>query len=396
VSLSERQELESRLARPDAGENGYAEGSEEMSRLEALRRLRELAERGDIQVAGRRGGINTHVHTAKSFSLFASPAAAAWQAYLAGIAVFGINDHYTLAGHREFGEACRILDIRPAFSMEAVAMWEEAERQGRTVNDPDNPGRTYLTAKGITRDFPPGCRGERDLARMNAALLERNREITARLAALCEERLGVSDAITFDDVLRLTPHGQPTERHVSQAVARFLEEKFPSAERRREQLARLTGAEVAAEILADPASLQNLIRSQLIKAGKPAYVEESSAAFIPVERMVSLAEDLDAIPTYPVLGNPVTPWEEDLEELCDRLERLRIRALEVIPDRNTRERLRAIVQCAARRGLPIFNGTEHNTPSPRPLVDKFFFDEEFRPHFERGAEFLLAHQAAAG
>ena len=33
-----------------------------------------------------------------------------------------------------------------------------------------------------------------------------------------------------------------------------------------------------------------------------------------------------------------------------------------------------------------------------PLVDRFFFDDEFRPHFERGARVLLGHQAlrAAG
>ena len=101
--------------------------------------------------------------------------------------------------------------------------------------------------------------------------------------------------------------------------------------------------------------------------------------------MVSLALDLGAIPTYPVLGNPVTsPWEEDLPALFDRLESLGIPAIEVIPNRNARERLLAIVTEAERRGVPVLNGTEHNTKSPLPLVDRFFFDRAFRPHFERG------------
>lgn len=391
----ERAQLEARLRRPDAGENGYEDGRESLSRLDALRRLHALAAEGMIQGTAQRGGVNTHVHTSKSFSSFASPAEAAWQAYLAGVSIFGINDHYTLQGHEEFGQACRVLGIRPTFSMEAVAMWEEAERQGLTVNDPSNPGRTYLTAKGVTRDFPPGCQGEQDLRRMNAALRERNRRITARLAAVIEERLGVADAVDFDDVLELTPHNQPTERHVACAVARFLESRYPDEKSRRQALARLSGEDAPREVLEDPALLQETIRSSLIKAGKPAYVEESREAFVPVDRMVSLALDLGAIPTYPVLGNPVTPWEKNLEELFDRLDELGITAVEVIPDRNTRERLRAVVECAARRGYPIFNGTEHNTPSPRPLVDKFFFDEEFRPYFERGARFLLEHQAGA-
>ena len=40
--------------------------------------------------------------------------------------ILGINDHYTIAGHEEFGKACRILSIRPTFSMEAIATWDAA------------------------------------------------------------------------------------------------------------------------------------------------------------------------------------------------------------------------------------------------------------------------------
>jgi hypothetical protein len=385
-------ELEARLRRPEKGENGYREGVEARSRLETLRRLRELAEEGRIQRSGRRGGVNTHVHTAKSFGYFESPSDAVWQAYLSRLSVFGINDHYTLAGHEEFGKACRITGIRPTFSMEAIAMWEEAEREGLTVNDPANPGRTYISAKGTTRDFPPGCSGAANLERMNATLLERNREITRRLSGIVRERLGVEDAVTWPDVLSLTPHGQPTERHIALAAARFLESASEDTEERRALTSRLLEEETPSEVMGDAASFQNHIRAGLIKAGRPAYVPESQEAFIPVEAMVSLALDLAAIPTYPVLGNPVTPWEEDIDRLFDRLEALGIHAIEVIPDRNTRERLLEIVTKAAERGIPVFNGTEHNTRVASPLVDGFFFDEAFRPRFEQGARVLLGHQ----
>jgi len=109
--------------------------------------------------------------------------------------------------------------------------------------------------------------------------------------------------------------------------------------------------------------------------------------------MVALGLELGAVPTYPVLGNPVTPWEEDFDRLLDCLAIYRIHALEVIPDRNTPERLAEIVDCAAARGLPIVNGTEHNTKEPAPLVDRFFFEPRFRPHFELGARVILGHQA---
>jgi len=391
-------ELEGRLRRPDRGENGYREGKEARSRIDTVKRLRELADEDKVERGGRAGGINTHVHTAKSFAYFDSPADAAWQAFKEQVAVFGINDHYTLAGHDEFGKACKALSIKPLFSMEAIAMWEEAERERATVNDPANPGRTYLTAKGITRAFPEGAAGAKDLATMNAALLERNKAITAKLAGLFEKRLKAKGAVTWGDVLALTPHGQPTERHICLLAATFLEKAYPDSDARQKAVARLVDGDVPAEALADAASFQDFLRAQLVKSGKPAYVEESKAAFIPIERLVSLALDLGAIPTYPVMGDPVSPWEEDLDQLFDRLERLNVHSVEVIPNRNTRERLAAIVVKAAERGFPILNGTEHNTKTPMPLVDKFFFDDELRPHFERGARIVLAHQAlrAAG
>ncbi|MEM7235169.1 MAG: hypothetical protein AAF517_23525 [Planctomycetota bacterium] len=383
-------ELEARLRRSDPGENGYDASEAWSTRLDALRELRRSS--ADLGADVRLGGINTHIHTAKSFSFFDSASDAAWSAYGAGVEVFGINDHYTIDGHPEFREACSVLGIVPTFSMEAVAMWAEAEEAGATVNDPDNPGRTYLTSKGVTRAMAPDSAGRRDLDTMNAALLARNREITARVDGLIKAQHGPDAALSFDDVLALTPHGQPTERHVSQALALWIERHYADATARKSFVEELTSAEISTEALADAASFQNFLRAKLIKSGGAAYVDESPEAFIPIERMVSLGLDLGAVPTYPVLGNPITPWEEDLGVLFDRLAALRIHAIEVIPNRNTRERLRDICDTAASRSIPVVNGTEHNTKSPVDLVDKFFFDDEFRPHFERGANVLLGHQ----
>jgi hypothetical protein len=391
---AEVRDLEARLRRPERGERGFVAGSERLTRLEALARLHALAGARKVERRGREGGINTHVHTSKSFAFFASPAEAVWCAYLERLAVLGINDHYTLAGHEEFGAACAVVGIRPMFSMEAVALWEEAEREGKTVNDPANPGRTYLTAKGITRPFPPGSRGEEDLRRMNAALERRNREMTGRAAAHFERRLEIRGAPSWEDVLALTPHGEPTERHIAEAAARLLEERFPELGARRAAASRLLAVDVRPEALAQAGSFQDLIRARLLKVGCPAYVAESTDAFVPIERLVSMARDLGALPTYPVLGTPVTPWEEDLETLYERLEALGIRAIELIPDRNERPRLRDIVARAAARGFLVVSGTEHNTKSPAPLVDRFFFDPEFHAVFEAGALAVLEHQEA--
>jgi hypothetical protein len=100
-----------------------------------------------------------------------------------------------------------------------------------------------------------------------------------------------------------------------------------------------------------------------------------------------------AIPTYPILGNPVTSGEHDIEVLIDRLEAEGFYAVEVIPHRNTRERLAEIVSTARCRWWPVFNGTEHNTPETRPLLDPFALDPEFEPWFHRSTTLLLRHQS---
>ena len=391
--MSEIARLEARLSRPEQDENGF-DSKEHISRIDALRALHEQVpppRPGTVDCVPS-GGINTHVHTGKSFGCFASPAAAVWAARQAGLRVFGINDHYTLRGHAEFREACEVVGICPTFSMEAIALWPEALAAGETVNDPSNAGRTYFTAKGVTRDFPAGCRGKQDLARMNRALLERHQQMVAELGRTIEERLGIESSISMQDVLALTPHGQPTERHLAKAAAAFLQGRFTDGRALKDAVGMLCQGTLDSVQLEDEAALQGHLRAELLKAGKPAYVAESDDAFVPLERLIGLSLDLGAIPTYPVLGNPVTPWEEDIPRLFDRLEALGVFAVEVIPDRNERERLADIVETAEQRGLPVFNGTEHNTPVCTPLVDRWFFDGAFRPCFEHGARVLIAHQ----
>jgi hypothetical protein len=353
-------------------------------RLEALRLLcAGLDERP-------RRGTNLHIHTNESFSVFCSPTQAVWQAAQQGLAVFGINDHYTVAGHEEFRRACAIAGIEATFSMEAVAMDRAAAAAGLLLNDPDNPGRVYLCGKGITRILPESAPAMQKLARMRAALERRNREMIAKVDALFRERLGTPGP-TWEAVRALTPRGNTTERHVSRAILKQVrrlaaEGQTPLAE----LLARCCGA--APPAATEDAPLEIFIRSKLLKAGGPCFVRESEEAFVSCEELRDIFLEFGAIPTCPILGNPVTPGERDIEAYLDRVEALRFFATEVIPTRNTRERLAEIVQAARRRWWPVFNGTEHNTPQAQPILDPFALDPEFEPWFRQSAAVLLGHQ----
>jgi hypothetical protein len=337
-----------------------------------------------------RRGTNGHIHTSESFSVFRSPTEAVWQAAREGIAVLGINDHYTVAGHEEFRRACEVAGISATFSLEAVAMDRDAAEAGIKTNDPDNPGRVYLCGKGVTRTPADASPEMRSLARMRAALEGRNHEITAKVDKLFHDRLGESGP-SWNDVVALTPRGNATERHVAYAV--LLRLRDLAAKQRRplpDLVATCCGTAPPAQ--GDDATLQIFLRAKLLKAGSPCYVPENADAFVSVAELRRIFLAFGSIPTYPVLGNPILAGEKNIESLLDRLEGQEFYAVEVIPHRNTRERLEEIVFAAQRRWWPVFNGTEHNTPETRPLLDPYALDPEFEPWFRRSTALLLGHQ----
>ena len=337
-----------------------------------------------------RRGTNGHIHTSESFSVFRSPTEAVWQAAREGIAVLGINDHYTVAGHEEFRRACAAAGIAATFSIEAVAMDRDAAQAGIKTNDPDNPGRVYLCGKGITQRPAEASPEMQNLVRMRAALEHRNRAMTEKVRRLFRDRLG-ADGPTWENVVALTPRGNATERHLAYAaLLRLRELAAKQGKPLPELIAACCGS--APPAVDDDATLQIFLRAKLLKAGAPCYVPEDEDAFVSVADLRSIFLAFGAIPTYPVLGNPILEGERDIGALLDKLESTGFYAVEVIPHRNTRERLREIVITAQRRWWPVFNGTEHNTPETKPLLDPDALDPEVEPWFRQSTAVLLGHQ----
>jgi len=336
-----------------------------------------------------KGFINLHVHTSESFSVFQSPTEAVWHAYCEDILYFGINDHYTIAGHPEFRDACAAAGIRAGFSIEAIAMDEKALKKNRRYNDPDNPGRMYLIGKGVIRDLKRESRSH--LTAMQDAIRMRNRRIVEKLNGYAGRR-GILLELTYTDAELLTPNGNTTERHVVQAMCDRIAERYPDIEKRRVVYEHLIDYPVDDKTVIDSAEIQTLVRARLVKSGCPCYVEEDEKAFTTVENLVMMYRAYGSVPTYPLMGNPITEEEEDLGQLVRKMLDIGLFAFDIIDYRTEVRRAGEVIDTASRYGLPVFIGTEHNTKTMLPLVGPVAGAPDYYDYFLRSANFLLGHQ----
>jgi hypothetical protein len=306
----------------------------------------------------------------------------------------GINDHYTVAGHQEFKEACIIAGINPLLSMEAIAKCPEEAEMGLRINDPTNPGRCYLSSKGVSKPFIPGNEGTKNLERMRKTTSLRNTQIAQKIGEFLKSQ-GFEKPFNYDLVLSHTPQGNVTERHLALALCQYLQEELGTPEEIR-RFMRKFWPSFEDDIARDSVTLQNFLREVFIKVGGIAYVEESDKAFIDLGSMLRLHLEIGGIPSYSLIGSPLTEIERDIPFLFDWLEEHTIFAVDLFPEKVDFHRLKSIVDEARKRYFPVFVGTEHNTKDPEPLVVPLSCEEEFNPYFIASARLLLGHQIISG
>ena len=97
--------------------------------------------------------VNAHLHTPYSFSAFNDIDDALDRAVKEGVKVVGINDFYTTSGYDAWSDGCKKRNLFPLFGIEFISLNEVDQRAGLRVNDPGNPGRIYLSGKGLSYPF---------------------------------------------------------------------------------------------------------------------------------------------------------------------------------------------------------------------------------------------------
>ena len=87
----------------------------------------------------------------RTFSAFDSVEQAVTLAADQQIGVLGVSNYYDYDVYGDFVERARGRGIFPLFGLEIISMQADLRDAGVKVNDPGNPGKTYLCGKGITR-----------------------------------------------------------------------------------------------------------------------------------------------------------------------------------------------------------------------------------------------------
>ncbi len=349
---------------------------------------------------------NSHIHLPPNFSAFQSVAQAIELSAAQGIGVLGVSNYYDYEVYGDFVEGARKAGIFPLFGLEIICLIDDLVKQGLKINDPGNPGKMYICGKGITRFAPFSEEATRLLGIIRHNDSTRMRAVISKLAAVLAQR-GLPIQLTEADVIDMVAkrHGCSRERiylqerHVCQAFQEAIFAQVPAAERMG-KLTRALGLTTPPKFgPEDAVKIQNEIRAQLMKAGKPAYVAET---FVNFEQAYRLILELGGIPAYPTMADgtsPMCPFEQPVEKLIADIKARGFEFAEFIPIRNTPEVLTQYVRAMRAAGLVVTAGTEHNTLDLLPIepacVKGLPVPDEVKDIFWEGACVLAAHQFLA-
>jgi len=314
---------------------------------------------------------NGHIHTPYSFSAFSDLDSIFKMAVDEKIAVLGINDFYVTDGYESFHKGCVENRIFPLFNIEFIGLLKEEQKKGIRINDPNNPGRIYFSGKGLDYPFHTGFMLRKQL---KSVIRESQVQIKAMISKLnlLIEPINPSLKFSYEKIKKDFAHDLVRERHIAKALRTMAIREFPTAEEQLHFIEALYGGKKSKTGLSNPSALENEIRSNLLKSGGAAFVEEDEKSFLELKKIIRIIVKAGGIPCYPVLlDDPTgkfTEFESDPEKLYLSLKDLGIECIELIPGRNDFNILKNFAEFFHSKGFIITFGTEHNTPEMIPLT----------------------------
>ena len=339
------------------------------------------------------------MHTPYSFSAFESIPQALDMAVAENVKVVGINDFYATNGYEEWANECAKRNLYPLFNIEFISLNKEDQQNGVRVNDPSNPGRTYLSGKGLAY---PSILKDPYLSLLNNVKAASNKHVE-KMCAKMNEILHFIEApfsISFLEVEKELTKGSIRERHLATALRMKIAEAFSSEKDQIAFYEKVFGGKALKSNVTDIAAVENEIRGNLLKAGGGAFVPESPEAFLDMEDVCKIIINAGGIPTYPFLADfgdqQFTDFEGDKEKALEQLKTRGFASIELIPSRNTVEVLEEYSNFFWENGFVVTFGTEHNTPVMEPIEVHVQKNKKLSPAMlelnYRGACVVAAHQ----
>lgn len=315
--------------------------------------------------------VNAHIHTPYSFSAFDKLTDALDQAADEQVKVVGINDFYSTDGYQEWHNEAIKRKLFPLFNIELISLQADDQANGIRVNDPNNPGRTYLSGKGLKypRFLPEPYASE--LASVRAASNEQVKLMCDKLNKLLMSH-DAGFTIDFEWIKKELTKGSIRERHLAKALRMVTYHHYDLDEHAIIAFfATLFDNKALKSEIKNHAGVENEIRNNLLKAGGAAFVPEDSKAFLPMEKVVQIILAAGGIPTYPFLADDAsgtfTDFEKDIEQAAETLRQRGIFSVEFIPTRNSIEVLEKYACYLYEKGFVVTFGSEHNTPASEPI-----------------------------
>lgn len=342
---------------------------------------------------------NGHIHTPYSFSAFSDMESIFRMAVGENISVLGINDFYVTDGYDAFHKGCVKNRIFPLFNIEFIGLLKNEQKNGIRINDPNNPGRIYFSGKGLDYPFHTSFMLRRKL---NSVIRESQQQIRAMITKVnsLTEKEHPSLKLSYETIKKEYACELVRERHIAKAIRLLAVMNFSDPGKQIEFIESLYGGKKSKTGLENPAALENEIRSNLLKNGGAAFVEEDERSFLELKKIIRIILKAGGIPCYPVLlddpDGKYTDYESDPERLYNSLKKLKVECIELIPGRNDGAILKNFVEFFHSKGFIITFGTEHNTPEMIPLTvttrGSVPLDDYLKKIAWEGACIIAAHQ----
>lgn len=354
------------------------------------------------------GKVNNHIHTPYSFSAFQSVTEAVRKAVAEDVRILGINDFYVCDGYGEFVDRCVDHGVFPLLNIELIGINKLDQQAGIRVNDPGNPGRTYISGKGLAF---PSIIPDSQADKLNSVIEQSNKQVAGMIRLLNEylEKQEVDIVLSVEEIMEKTAVNLLRERHVAQMLRLKLEEKAESDLEFYELLNAVYAGASFQKKRSDISGTEDELRAKLLKSGAPAFVPEDEKAFLPLEEIIEIIEDAGGIPTYPLLldgaGDTITEFENGKEQLLRTLTERGFSSIEFIPLRNDLAILKEYAEYFYENGFVVSFGTEHNTSAMLPLtvsckggvkLDSTLMEISYKgAAYEAAHQYLVAKQGSA-